>query len=1024
MLKSKAFVRKTKKGNVIKVVKEHYLRDDIFCGIPGCQSCPLPAGVTRDGSILESLVPDLSKPPAPPSLLSKSPRESKDAPRLAPHYVVLDTNAVFHQIDVIEHPAFKDVILLSTVLDELRHRSSAVYERVRNLIKDPERHFFVFCNEHHRDTYVERMDEESINDRNDRAIRKATSWYNAHLRQIDNRTGRVAVLVTDDADSRRRASVDDGIAAALSVREYVRTLESAHPELVDMVAAGEEEAEKIDDARKFTYEDHISAVQVVAGLKAGTLYQGSFGVSNHNYLEASISASDFSFVHAGKEVVASSILILGRANMNRAVHGDVVAVQLLPKLQWRRTVGTGVALEEERDEEDDSEAVVPEETAVGDAMDVDEDPNSEPPIPTGKVVGIIKRNWRPYCGTIEKLKGGTSSGATTRVYFWPMERRIPRIRIRTRQAAALQSQRILVAIDVWPKNSRLPMGHFVRSLGAVGDKATETEVLLLEHDVPYVAFSPQVLSFLPKEGEAWIVKEEHLEGRMDLRGLDVCSIDPPGCTDIDDTLHARTLPNGNIEIGVHIADVSNFVKSGNAMDLEAARRGTTVYLVDKRIDMLPSLLGTNLCSLMSNVDRLAFSVLWEMTPDAEVVNVKYTKSAIRSRASLTYDEAQALLDDPAKKDPVSLGIKALNRIAKILRKRRVEAGALTLASPEVRFKMERDTNDPVEVEMKELKDTNALVEEFMLLANIYVAKKIYETFPDSSMLRRHPKPRATQFESLLAALRPRGIELDISSSKSLSDSLDNAIDPKDAYFNKLVRIMTTRSMMQAVYFCSGTMGESDFWHYGLASSIYTHFTSPIRRYADLVVHRLLAAAIGYDKVYSAELTDKTKVDELSQVLNYRNRMAQMASRSSVELFTHLFFRGKIEQHEAYVTRILKNGFNVLVPRYGIEGFIQTDGDAKAFVYDKGANELRTSDAGGVKVGLFDRVVVQVSIQEAGISGQRSKLIVQLVEPFVNGFSVPSLPGGVGSVKVVGNVEVAEKETPQDTRPAKKKKGGR
>ena len=218
------------------------------------------------------------------------------------------------------------------------------------------------------------------------------------------------------------------------------------------------------------------------------------------------------------------------------------------------------------------------------------------------------------------------------------------------------------------------------------------------------------------------------------------------------------------------------------------------------------------------------------------------------------------------------------------------------------------------IELKELKDTNALVEEFMLLANIYVAKKIYATFPESSMLRRHPKPPSNNFENLIKALEPLGFEIDPSNSSTLSRSLDNAVQPKDPYFNKLMRIMTTRCMMQAVYFCSGTLAEADFWHYGLASPIYTHFTSPIRRYADLQVHRLLSACIGYDTVYASELTDKVKVSEMTDILNYRHRMAQQASRSSVELYTHLFFKGKVLVEEAYVIRVLKNGIVVLVPK--------------------------------------------------------------------------------------------------------------
>ena len=590
--------------------------------------------------------------------------------------------------------------------------------------------------------------------------------------------------------------------------------------------------------------------------------------------------------------------------MNRGVQGDVVAIQLLPQSEWKTAISE--IIEEESEDENEVE------TKTTD-MQVDQGEL----LPTAKVVGIIKRNWRPFCGTldIKSVSESNTVSSLQTVFFWSMDKRIPKIRVRTRQAKQLTGKRIIVAIDSWPRDSKYPLGHYVRTLGEVGDKATETEVLLLEHDVPFAPFSPLVLSFLPEEGDQWVVKDEHLPGREDFRWIDVCSIDPPGCTDIDDALHARKLENGNYEVGVHIADVSHFVKPNNAMDQEAQRRGTTVYLVDKRIDMLPSLLGTNLCSLRSNVDRLSFSCIWEMTPDAQILAVRFTKSVIRSRASLTYDEAQARLDDPNMKDPVSLGIKALNSLAKQLRAKRMANGALTLASPEVRFRMENDSQDPVDVEMKELKDTNALVEEFMLLANIYVAKKINDDFPDSSMLRRHPKPPANNFEQLIKAVQPMGFTIDPTNSKTLSESLDNAVKPSDPYFNKLLRIMTTRCMMQAVYFCSGTIAEQEFWHYGLATPIYTHFTSPIRRYADLQVHRLLAACIGYEKGYSSDLTDKIKVKEMADILNYRGRMAQQASRSSVELYTHLFFKGKTLVEPAYIIRVMSNGCVVLIPKY-------------------------------------------------------------------------------------------------------------
>ncbi|ORY24609.1 RNB-domain-containing protein [Neocallimastix californiae] len=947
MLKSRAFVKRTRKGNVIKVIKEHYLRDDIWCSVEGCDKC-------KQEKIH----------------LSCNPRKTKLSEY--PQLIIPDTNIFLHQIDIIEHVAFTNVIVLQTVLDEVRARSLQIYNRIRTMLEEVPKHFYLFSNEHNRHTAIERLKDETMNDRNDRAIRTATLWYNNHLKSHPN--GQITVLlVTDDKDNRVKAQ-QEGIKAC-SMSEYVEEIDE-YPELIDMVAYPTE-----DDTndKKFTYEEHMTPVQISGGLKAGLLYQGSINISIYNYLEGTIMANI-----DGEE---TQILISGRASLNRAIQGDTVAVKLLPKEEWKTNVSKIITTENDKDDEDNEVEDKKEddnEKESPNKMETDKNDENvafnEKPIPTGKVVGIIKKNWRQYCGSIDKntVQKTTNHNATQNILVVSMDRRIPKIRIRTRQAQALMGKRIVVAIDSWGRNSLHPFGHFVRDLGDIGDRNTETEVLLLEHDVPYMPFSQQVLNDLPPE--------------EDLRYLDVCSIDPPGCTDIDDALHVRSLPNGNYEVGVHIADVTYFVKPNTAMDKEAAKRGTTVYLVDKRIDMLPALLGTNLCSLRSNVDRLAFSCIWELTPEAEIVNVHFTKSVIRSRASLSYEEAQDRNDDERMNDNITKGIRILNGLAKKLKKKRMDNGALTLASPEVRFNLENDSQDPVDVEMKELKETNSLVEEFMLLANISVAKKIHSKYPESSLLRRHPTPPQSNFDVLIAAAESVGIKLECSSSKELADSLDKAIIPEQPYFNKLIRIMTTRCMMQAVYFSSGTVSEKDYWHYGLATEIYTHFTSPIRRYSDVIVHRLLAAAIDYGEGYSTDIIDKMKIQKICDVLNFRHRMAQQASRSSVELFTNLYFKDRIVEEEGFIIRILKNGFVVLIPRYGIESIIYSESNNKSgtakqiFTYEAKENKL-VSEYATLKI--FDKVTVQISIEEAGVAGISSKLSMKLVKPFVPGISVES-----------------------------------
>lgn len=228
-------------------------------------------------------------------------------------------------------------------------------------------------------------------------------------------------------------------------------------------------------------------------------------------------------------------------------------------------------------------------------------------------------------------------------------------------------------------------------------------------------------------------------------------MDPPGCTDIDDALHCKLLEGNKLEIGVHIADVSHFIRPGNALDIEASSRATTVYLVGNRIDMVPELLSSNLCSLREGVERFAFSCIWEIDENGNILNTKFHKSIICSKKAMTYEEAQLLIDDKNSNDVLTESLRNLNKIAKILKKRRLENGALILASPEIKIMMDSETHDPIDVDVKKLFETNSMVEEFMLLANISVAEKILEEFPDCAVLRRHPKPPPANFNPLITA---------------------------------------------------------------------------------------------------------------------------------------------------------------------------------------------------------------------------------------------------------------------------------
>jgi exosome complex exonuclease DIS3/RRP44 len=916
-----------------------------------------------------------------PFVLSEKPAGTKSYPH--GHYLIPDTNALLNALDLFEQTsAFYDVVILQTVLEELRNRSLPLYNRLIGLIKSEEKRFYVFFNEFRLETYVVRDTGETINDRNDRAVRKAVRWYNEHLVLAVKGTRSKApavVMLSDDKDNLRKAKAD-GIEAC-SLETYVNSLENAE-QLLDMITVAKEERESRDaKTAENLYQEYFSISKMMTGVRNGTLHQGIFNVSPYNYLEGSIHVPAFD----------KNLLILGRENINRSVSGDVVVVEVLPKDQWKEP-STKIIEEEsmnknENADAEDGEAVITERErkALQDEVKKVHSNSSEGrPQPTARVVGVVKRNWRQYVGHIDESSVSQvvkQSRKQQTVFLIPMDKRIPKIRIRTRQAGEILGKRVLVTIDSWDRDSRYPVGHFVRSLGEMETKGAETEALLLEYDIQYRPFPKAVLDCLPSQGHDWIVPPNTDDPgwikRRDLRGLDICSIDPIGCQDIDDALHARPLPNGNYEVGVHIADVSHFVKPNNAMDAEASIRGTTVYLVDKRIDMLPMLLGTDLCSLKPYVERYAFSAIWEITPGADIVKSEFTKSVIKSREAFSYEQAQIRVDDASQQDDLTNAMRTLMMLSKKFKQKRMDAGALSLSSPEVRVEMESETSDPIDVKTKKHLDTMSLVEEFMLLANTSVAAKIYEAFPQTAMLRRHAPPPKTNFEELSNQLKiKRGIELRTSSSKELADSLDTCVDPKEPFFNTLVRIMATRCMMSAEYFCSGTQAYPEFRHYGLASEIYTHFTSPIRRYADLVAHRQLAAAIDYEPL-DASVRSKGKLEVVCKNINVRHRNAQQAGRASIEYYVGQALKGRIVEEEGFVMKVFSNGFVVFVPRFGIESLIRLRDLAETepeSIFDAENYILKTSGSREVQIELFEKVVVRISdILEEKTGKRRVKL---------------------------------------------------
>ena len=865
---------------------------------------------------------------------------------------------------VKKHPALSDILFLQSTLRGVRSKSAEIYDQVRSVLTTEEdgKNTAIFSNENRRETYVHRKQSGESEEAYDRRLTVAAiEWLNIHWKGL----GMQAVLLSDTSKS---SSEDLGIPVVT-----VKSIVEKHEDLLELYAERDEEPEDMEvetgsDEKlsrtkrpRAIYPDYIPERKAMAGVKAGRYYQGTFHPSPYDVTEAHVTVC----LDPKDKTKRTQVLVKGRENQNRSIEGDIVVIALLPKSEWSIPSNLAIGVE---DADVDSDAEESEIDITTSSKTTDTGGQEKDAKPTGKVIAIAQRSWRPYCGTVseQSYKGGESA------LFVPIARGVPKVRVRSRRVKEFIGKRVLLIVDKWDRNSLHPSGHIIREIGSSGDKEAETEVILIENGIPTRKFSDAAMGCLPDE--TWKVTEEHVKSRWDLRNWTICSVDPPGCTDIDDALHFRRISDEEVEIGVHIADVTAFVSHDCALDKEAAERGCTVYLVDRRIEMLPSLLSGNFCSLRGGEERLAFSALIRMDNDGNMKQVEFGRSVIKSSAALTYEAAQNRIDAARKgmskgkavDDKVTEGLLGLADIARKLRERRMAAGALVLASPEVKFKISEERDQITDVAMYQIRETNRMVEEFMLLANIVVAEKMLKHFPQCSMLRRHPKPSEEMFEPLIKAAKSAGFNVDVSNSKRLNESLaeieEKAKARGDDYLGTLLRIITTRSMTQAVYFSSGEVSDPEYLHYGLAAPVYTHFTSPIRRYADVIVHRLLSASMGFASL-PMRLQDSQHVNQFAESINQRHRCAQYAARSSTLLHTVLLFKkaGGQVREPARIIRILGNGVVVLVPKYGVEGIVHIDEDQHPVV-DESGSQMTLS--GGRVLKMLGKIKVGIRIDSA------------------------------------------------------------
>ncbi|KAH7879895.1 RNB-domain-containing protein [Lentinula edodes] len=721
--------------------------------------------------------------------------------------------------------------------------------------------------------------------------------------------------------------------------------------------------------RKSLFAPYLPQASLPPLLAAGKLVVGILRVNKRNRSDA----------YVATEVLDADIYICGSKDRNRALEGDIVAVELLDVDEvW----GTKKEKEEKKRKKEENAAYDLKSTAgrkddkkkddvevEGQGLMLFEDEevtDDVKPQFAGHVVAVVERMpGQLFSGTLGLLR--PSSAATKEkqeaerreregdkgdeprraplerpkiVWFKPTDKRVPLIAIPTEQAPpdfiqnsdAYVNKLFVACIKRHPISSLHPFGTLVEELGPIGDIEVETSALLKDCNFPTEDFTDNVIKCLPPI--PWSIPERELELRKDIRTARVFSIDPATAKDLDDALSIKLNDNGTYEVGVHIADVSYFVKPNTALDRDARKRATSVYLVQRSVPMLPPALSEQLCSLVPGQDRLAFSAIFTLSKEAKILNKWFGKTIIRSASQLSYEDAQNVIEGKTlgevpvipehNASDIEHDIKILHGLAKKLRQERFDNGTLSLESLQLQFKLD-DNGIPVDCWQRERNDANDLIQEYMLLTNLSVAQHVAVHLSEQALLRRHDNPLERRLNTFLERAERLGYKMDTSSPGALMRSFDSIRDPTA---RRLLELLSFKATQRAKYFCSGMLDIAKYHHYALNVPLYTHFTSPIRRYADLLVHRQLESILqgGAEPKFTM---DRDAVAKVAQQCNIKRDSASLAQEQSTHLYLCVLISDLTQRYgpvirQAKVINVLDAAFDVLVPEFGIEKRVHVD----------------------------------------------------------------------------------------------------
>ena len=573
--------------------------------------------------------------------------------------------------------------------------------------------------------------------------------------------------------------------------------------------------------------------------------------------------------------------------------------------------------------------------------------------PEGQVVEVMQRSKKQIVGTIS-IRKGVAYFIPDNAYF----RRDIIIPGRLLNKAKNGDKVVVVIVD-WPAKTRSPLGEVTHVLGKPGDNNVEMMAILAENDFP-LKFPDKVekeANDIPKE-----IPESEIRKRRDFRNVTTFTIDPADAKDFDDALSFEVLEDGLYRIGIHIADVTHYVRPGTALDAEAYDRATSVYLVDRTIPMLPEALSNNLCSLRPHEDKLCYSAVFDLDDNAKVHKEWFGHTVINSDRRFNYEEAQEIIES-GKGDLAEVILK-LNALAQVMRKKRFDNNAINFETEEVKFKLD-DEGHPIGVYLKEQKEANWLIEEFMLLANRRVAEKIGKKkaagkAPNVFVYRIHDKPLDEKVNTFKTFVKKLGFELKTSSAKSLSSSLNAMLaDQKGKADYDMLSKLSIRMMARACY------STDNIGHYGLAFPYYTHFTSPIRRYPDMMVHRLLDRYLA-----NKESVNQDQYEEYCKHCSQMEQQATQAERDSIKYKQAEYLADKVGQvFEATVSGISKWGIYAELKESKCEGMIPMRSFDDDFYYIDEENytlvglhhghSLRFGDSIKVKVVAVDLIKKQM-----------------------------------------------------------------